>query len=140
MHLFHFFPLAALPRRHQKHHRPAHFILHALQIHHVFRRLRLNDVPESKTVLQQCLQIGGQRPVIFYHMLAQKNGVPLPFIILVVHRKIQDIAVSVIIPVLGAVSRERRMLHRKDKVSAGLQPAPDARHQRRKVLHVMKGQ
>ena len=125
---------------HQQHHRPPHFVFHALQMQHFRRGLGLHNMLQLKAVDQQGVQVGGQGPVVLDDLFPQKHRLPAAFIVIVVHRKMKDLSVLVVVPVLGAIGGEHRVFHRKDKMAAGPDPLGNPGRQGPKILYIMEGQ
>ena len=81
-------------RCYNQHHRPPHLILHPRNIHHLFRRLRFDNILKCKSVDQQCIQICGQCTVVFGHVFAKEYCIPLTFIIVAVYGEIKNSALG----------------------------------------------
>ena len=80
------------------------------------------------------------RWVVLHHMLPQEHRIPLPLIVVVVHREVENLPVGAVVPVLGAVGGEHRVLRRKDKGPAGGQPPENILHQRPEIPDIVEGQ
>ena len=78
--------------------------------------------------------------MVLDNVLPQKDGVPFPFKIVIIHREMVDGSIGGIDPVLGTLGGEDRMLYREDKVSAGSQPAGNIADQGGEVGHIVEGQ
>ena len=92
-----------------EHHRAAHFVFHALDAEHPFRRLRLGYAQQFKAVRQQPVDIGGQRFVIFDDLFSEKARAAHTFVKVVVDGEVQDIARAVALPVLRTLRGKYRM-------------------------------
>ena len=78
--------------------------------------------------------------MVLHHMLPQEHRIPLPLIVVVVHREVENLPVGAVVPVLGAVGGEHRVLRRKDKRPAGGQPPENILRQRPEIPDIVEGQ
>src|SRR5699024_3661235 len=78
--------------------------------------------------------------VVFYDLFSQKYCLPLSFIIIIVHGKMKNLSLFIIIPVLGTISSKNRMFHGKKEDSSWPEPLINFPCKRRKIFYIMKGQ
>lgn len=71
-------------------------------------------------------------------MLSKKDGVPLPFIVVIIYREVQDVSLFIVVPVLASISRKYRMFYRKGKISSRCQPAVNFFYDRLKIFDIVK--
>jgi len=123
-----------------EHHGAAHFVFHAGDVHQMLRGLGLGDGAEGETVVGEGCEVGGQRAVVFYDVVAEEDGVAGALVVIVIHGEVGDGAGVVIGPVLRALGGENGVLDGEDEVSAGDQPLGDALHEGGIVSDVVQGE
>ena len=60
--------------------------------------------------------------MVFDNRLSQKDGLAGAFIVIVIHREVENFPLLIIVPVLRAGRSENRMLYGKDQLTAFFQP------------------
>ena len=90
--------------------------------------------------LTKPMQISTQRMMVFDHLFSQEQRISLPFHKIVIDRKMQDVSLLIMIPVLRTVCGEQGMLTVEDKLPTRSEHAENGAKQRLQILHIMKCQ
>lgn len=78
--------------------------------------------------------------MVFDHRLSQKDGLAGAFIVIVIHREVENFPLLIIVPVLRAGRSENRMLYGKDQLTAFFQPTGDVFCQWPEVFDIVESQ
>ena len=78
---------------------------------HTIRRLRLHHLAEFKAMGQKGIEVSGQGSVVLNHFFSQEHSLALPLIVIIIHRKMEDVSIFIVVPILASVGSKNGMLH-----------------------------
>ena len=133
---------AALPGRHEQHHRTAEFIPHDFRIgfQKARFRLRLHKFQQFESVLEKSVDVGRQGFVILHDLFAEETGLADALGKIAVHGPVEMIPLRVAMPFLRSLRGEYRMLHGKDEVPSGGEAAVHLGAQAAERLDIVEGE
>ena len=99
----------------------------------MLRWLWLDYMLKLKPVCQKRFQVCRQRPMVLCDLLAQENRIPFSLQVIMIHRKVKDFSLFIVVPILRTIGGKYGVFHRKNKLATWFQPTADFLDQRRKI-------